>query len=120
MNRIIDRETHEMRPGLAIDPIVPLYQRAPNQDEHGKALTDFMMVIPRLRHQPPRHIQTTIGRIETVLTRYSESVVFADLNLKINVLFVVTRPVAGICLELPVALNEAVPEALLVAQPRFF
>jgi hypothetical protein len=42
--------------------------------------------------------------------------VFADMNLRLNVLWVTVRPIPGICLELPAALKTRVPEAMLVAQ----
>ncbi len=98
----------------------PLYQRAPRAGEDGRPLSDFMMFIPKLREKPQRLIQDTILRIERVLARYGDLVVFADLNLHINVLWVIVRPRPGACMDIPVAINDAVPEALLVAQPRFY
>ncbi len=105
------------RPSLACVPTEPLYRRAPREDEHGRPLSDFMMIIPRLRDKPQHFIQDTIVRIERVLQAHARHVVFADLNLKLNLLWVSVRPVPGICWELPVAINDQVPEALLVAQP---
>lgn len=98
-------------------PAEPLYRRAPQTDEHGKPLTDFMMLIPRLRHRPQPLIQEVVNKIESVLTRYSKDVVFVDLNLKLNVLWVIVRPQKGLCWDIPMAIHHAVPEALLVAQP---
>jgi len=100
-------------------PSAPLYKRAPREDEHGKPLSDFMMIIPRLRTRPQHLIQDTVRKIESVLERHANTVVFADLNLRINVLWVIVRPQPGICWNLPVEINEAVPDALLVAQPAF-
>ena len=57
----------------------------------------------------------TLQAIGEVLHYYRDAVVFADLNLRINVLWVTVRPVPGICLELPAALKVRVPEAMLVA-----
>jgi len=102
---------------LETGPAEPLYKRLPREDEHGKPLTDFMMIIPKLRSQPHHMIQETIHKIERVLERYSSIVVFADLNLKLNVLWVIVRPVQGSCWNLPMEINNEVPEALLVAQP---
>ncbi len=100
-------------------PAAPLYRRAPREDEHGRPLSDFMMLIPRLRTRAPHRIAEITGRIESVLARHASDVVFADLNLKLNVLWVVVRPQAGICWNLPVEINDAVPDARLVAQPAF-
>lgn len=109
--------THRLQTSAELLPALPLYKRAPQTDENGKPLGDFMMLIPRLRYRPQALIQETVGRIEAVLTRYQRDVVFVDLNLKLNVLWVIVRPKRGICWEIPMAINQAVPEALLVAQP---
>jgi len=105
--------------GLPMDPAEPLWKRTPKQDEDGRALMDFMMILPGLRYKSHRFVQETIGKIERVLETYSDVVVFADLNLKLNVLCVIMKPLHGNCWELAGAINEQVPEALLVAQPRF-
>ena len=96
----------------------PLFKRAPREDELGRPLSDFMIIIPQLRTRPQRLIQFKVDRIQQVLSRFSDVVVFADLNLKINVLWVIVRQVPGACLEIPSAILHAVPEALLVAHPR--
>ena len=108
---------HDLQASMELLPASPLYKRAPRTDEQGKPLTDFMMIIPRLRHRPQPLIQETIRKIEAVLNRYTREVVFVDLNLKLNVLWVIVRPKAGICWNIPMEINQAVPEALLVAQP---
>ena len=99
----------------SLQPAEPLWKRAPTHDEDGVALSDFMMIIPRLRDKPRHVLENTVQRIETVLRCYQKSVVFADLNLGLNVLWVSVRPVPGICLELPTAIKLQVPEALLVS-----
>ena len=98
-------------------PSAPLYKRAPREDEHGRPLSDFMMIIPKLRNQPEHLIDETVNKIERVLNRFTHAVVFADLNLKLNVLWVIVRPEARVSWRLPAAINNAVPEALLVAHP---
>lgn len=99
----------------SLQPAEPLWKRAPTHDEDGVALSDFMMIIPRLRDKPRHVLESTVQRIEAVLRCYQKSVVFADLNLGLNVLWVSVRPVPGICLELPTAIKLQVPEALLVS-----
>lgn len=97
----------------------PLYKRAPREDEDGRPLSDFMMIIPQLRLLPPRVIEKKIARIQGVLESFTHIVVFADLNLKINVLWVIVRQSPGALVDLPLAISNVVPEALLVAHPRF-
>lgn len=76
-----------------------------------------MLLIPKLRLQPQSYIDTTISNIQQVLEQYSE-VVFVNLNLAINVLWVSVKSRPGVILELVVSIRERVPEAVLVAQQR--
>jgi hypothetical protein len=110
---------HSLSSSMDMLPAEPLYKRAPREDEQGKPLSDFMMIIPKLRTRPQNLILDTVRKIEGVLDRHTSDVVFADLNLKLNVLWVIVRPSPGICWNLPVEINDAVPDALLVAQPAF-
>lgn len=97
------------------EPNTPLWQRVPKTDDEGRLLSDFMMLIPGLRNRGQRQIHSTVERLSAVLVSYQHVVVFADLNLRLNLLWVSVRPRAGICLELPAAIKLAVPEVLLVA-----
>ena len=99
----------------SIVPAEPLWKRVPTRDDTGQLLSDFMMIIPKLHSKPSHLLQDTIDKINHVLARYKRIVVFADLNLKNNVLWVSVKPVPGICLELPAVIKFHVPEALLVA-----
>ena len=106
----------ELLQGVAFEPAGPLWKRAPTQDRHGRPLSDFMMLIPGLGKRPAAQLERVLEAIRSVLDRYADAVVFADLNLHLNVLWVSVRPIPGICLELATALNSAVPESRLVAQ----
>ena len=98
-----------------VSPAEPLWKRVPTHNDYGQLLSDFMMIIPQLRQQPVDTIKDVINNIEQVLRFYEKQVVFADLNLKLNVLWVSVQPVAGICLEVAAAIHHRVPEAKLVA-----
>jgi len=99
-------------------PSDPLWKRVPTRDAEGRPLADFMMLIPRLREKPEHALRTTLGEIETVLAAYDPVVVFADLNLRLNLLWISLRPAPGMCLEVATAIKARVPEALLVANKR--
>jgi hypothetical protein len=101
--------------GATVEPGTPLWQIVPTRGEDGRPLADFMMLIPGLRDRPQHAINTTLNHLQKVLEQYRE-VVFVNLNLKINVLWVsvICRP--GIILELVTSIQRLVPEALLVAQ----
>lgn len=95
-------------------PGLPLWQIAPTHDVAGRRLTDFMMLIPRLRSRPRAEIEKASRDIQAVLALHQD-VVFADLNLKLNLLWVSLRPRPGAISELVAAIRLCVPEAVLVA-----
>lgn len=101
--------------GVAVEPGTPLWQIVPTHGEDGRPLADFMMLIPGLRNRPQYAINAILNSLQKVLEQYSE-VVFVNLNLKINVLWVSVTCRAGIILELATAIQRLVPEAVLVAQ----
>ncbi len=104
-----------LKPSQPLQPCEPLWKRVPTRDERGRPLTDFMMLIPRLRHWPGERIEAVYREIQAVFDYYADTVVFADLNLNLNLLWVSVRPSPGICLEMAAAVKHRVPEALLVA-----
>ena len=115
MPEVIHTENQFLRVAPDIHASEPLWKRAPARDQYGHALSDFMMLIPGLNKHPHARIQTTLREINSVLMGYQKAVVFADFNLKINILWITVRPIPGICLEVATAINLRVPEAKLVA-----
>lgn len=106
-------------PQLSLLPLLdasePLRKRAPAVDENGKALSDFMVIIPNLRKRPQIHIQQTMREIHRILSLFGDQVVFAEVNLKLNLLWVSIRPVAGIRFEITEALRSSIPDVRLVS-----
>ncbi|MCA1925379.1 MAG: hypothetical protein LDL16_03770 [Thiobacillus sp.] len=100
------------------DPGLPLWQIAPTRDAAGQRLTDFMMLIPRLRDRPAGEIERASRDIQAVLAVHHD-VVFADLNLKLNLLWVSLRPRLGAIAELAAAIRLRVPDAVLIAHQPF-
>ncbi len=96
-------------------PAEPLWQRVPTRGDDGRPLSDFMMIIPHLRQWPLERRQQAVGKLQGIFEHYRRAVVFADLNLRLNLLWVSVRPIPGICIELPTAIHLQVPEAKLVA-----
>ena len=114
-------------PGLGLAPVPralcpaePLWKRVPTRGDDGRPLSDFMMLIPKLGERPKGDCARAVERIQRVLERYHHAVVFADLNLRLNVLWISIKPIPGMVLELATAIKLAVPEALLVAQRGVF
>ena len=109
----------EMTCNTSLEPAEPLWKRVPTRDEYGHPLGDFMMIIEGLRTKPNYQIETTIKLLQEILSRYERDVVFADLNLKLNVLWVSVRPAPGICLDLAAAIHAQIPDAKIVAADLF-
>lgn len=97
------------------DASEPLRHRAPSHDEHGKPLSDFMMLIPGLRDKPRHLIDGTLREVHQQLARFQHAVVFAEFNLRLNLLWVSIRPIQGIRFEIAGAIQDQVPEAKLVS-----
>lgn len=98
----------------SLQPATPLWQRAPGRDAEGRPLSDFMMIVRGLRQQPEAVRTEKLQRIQYILQAYHPNVVFADMNLKINVLWVTIKPIPGLILEIATAINFHLPEAKLV------
>lgn len=97
-----------------IMPGEPLWKYAPTRDEDGRSFVDFMMIIPKLKKKPQNYIDRTLKEIEIVLSQYRHIVVFANMNLQINCLWISHRQQPGFCQELVTAIRNRVPEAMLV------
>ncbi|MDA0823732.1 MAG: hypothetical protein O3C28_15135 [Proteobacteria bacterium] len=93
----------------------PLLNRVPTRDEHGKALSDLMVLVPGLREKPNFQLNQTIQDVHNVLERFATDVVFAEIIITRNMLWVSVRPTPGIRVAIASALRERVPEAKLVA-----
>jgi hypothetical protein len=100
---------------FSLEPHQPLYRRAPARDVDGRPFGDFMVLIPGLRERPRHELAERLARLQAVMVRFRE-VVFVDLNLPLNLLWVSVRPRPGVILELFGAVKLELPEAKLVGQ----
>ena len=92
----------------------PLYKRAPTLDENGKPYVDFMLLIPGLNKVSTPELKAKMAGLQAVLINYSE-VVFADLNMRLNILWVSIKPKVGLIQRITVDIQQRVPEAKLVS-----
>ena len=107
-------ESKELKLSLGIKPAGPLWKIAPTRDENGERLSDFLMIIPKLKSKPEHYIKQTLGEIEHILKQFSSRVVFANIDMKLNTLWVSFKPKPGLFVEITGAIKLRVPEALLV------
>jgi len=94
----------------------PLWKRVPTRDHRGKPYTDFMMLIPGLKNFEPFHLRATVNKMEAVLKLYEKDIILADLNLKINILWVTLQPHICLSSEISALIHHIVPQAKLVSQ----
>lgn len=104
------------QPEKVLQAAEPLWKRVPTRDLSGKPYFDFMMVIPGLRNFEENRLRDTINKIEIVLTQFQKYIILADLNLKINVLWVTLQPHQGLTGEITSLIHHVVPEAKLVSE----
>ncbi len=104
--------------GLA--PSEPLWRRAPTRDEFGLPVSDFRMLISGLKKRPCYEIKARVEQIQYILRRHQDIVLFADLNLKINLLWVSVRSEAHQDMNIAAEIHNLIPEAKLLtdAPPR--
>jgi len=101
---------------VSIEPCEPMHERVPTHDENGKPLSDFVMLIPGLKHASTLRMKKVVEGLQVVLGQYKE-VIFADLNVSRSVLWVSVRTIPGIIPEIAGAIQIRVPEALIVGSP---
>ena len=94
----------------------PLWKRAPTRDKTGKPYADFMMLIPGMKNFESSRLNDIVNKMGAVLQHYESDIIMADLNLKINVLWVTLEPHIGLSTEIAALIHHAVPEAKLVSQ----
>jgi len=100
--------------GIHISGHQPLYERVPTRDEYGKLLSDFMMLIPGLWDWPQLRFHDAVAGLQAVMGQFQE-VVFADLNVPLNLLWVSVKAKPGIITEVAGSIQMRVPQALIIS-----
>lgn len=112
--RLVKHQGLFLQGGAELSPGEPLWKIAPTHDQDGNSLCDFMVLIPRLKLKQPDYIRLAQQHIEQVLTHCSE-VVFANMDMRLNLLWVSHRYRSGLMIEVVSAIRQVLPEAVLVA-----
>lgn len=117
MRNAMLKKTHDNLPKLSVDiqQSQPLWQRAPTRTDAGEYVCDFMMIIKQFNQLTSHNQESIVEKLYAVLKHYSDVVIFADLNVKLNLLWISHRPRPGIGLEVAAMIHEFIPEAKLVS-----
>ena len=103
-----------LRTTARVDPAQPLWRLAPTRAGDGRCLADFMMLIPGLACRQDLLREQVLVAIREVCESYGDKVVFADLNLAINVLWISVAAEPGLAGRVAQSIRGRVPDALLV------
>ncbi len=100
---------------LCMQAAEPLWQRVPTRTDAGECASDFMMIITRLNAVGDAIQQRILTDLYNVLNTYTDAILFAEVNMKMNLLWVSHRPRPGLGVEIASQIHHVVPEARLVA-----
>lgn len=101
---------------MAIQTAEPLWQRVPTRTEYGELTADFMMLIKRLKQFHQHKQQQILTQLHEILHGYESVVLFAEVNIKLGILWVSHRPRPGLGLEIAAVIHNYIPEAKLISQ----
>jgi len=88
--------------------------RAPSRDENGHNFSDFMILIPGLGKRTSADLEGKIQLIQEIIKQFTNVVVYADINTKLNVLWVSHKSIPGVSRPIIAALLKNIPEAKIV------
>lgn len=94
----------------------PLYRRLPSRDRQGRYLSDFMMLIPGSRDLEPAQLEVRLAVLRGILETADE-IVFAELNLRLNLLWVSVETRCGVISDLSARIRDSFPQAKLIGHP---
>jgi len=100
----------ELKLSVNISPATPLWKLAPTRDTDGGPVSDVLIIIPKLKNRPEKYIKDTMANIEFALKQFSNEILFANLDMKLNTLWVSFKAVPGVYVDIV----ASVPEAVLV------
>lgn len=99
---------------LGLSPAEPLWKIAPTRDAEGNRVSDLLMIIPKLKNKPKEHIQRTLSEIERALKQFRHLVLFVNVDMKLNTLWVSFKAKPGLLRDIVASLKLHVPEAVIV------
>lgn len=104
----------ELKLSYELAPAEPLWKLVPTRDEDGGPVSDVLLIIPKLKSKPEQQVKETLANIEFALKQFSNDILFANLDMKLNTLWVSFKAVPGVYGDIVSTLKTHVPEALIV------
>ena len=94
---------------------LPLWQRVPTHTDTGELAFDFMIIVRQLNKLELIKQKLAMEQIYSVLNTYSNVILLADLNLKINLLWVSHLPRPNLSFEITSRIIDVYPLARLIS-----
>jgi hypothetical protein len=95
-------------------PAEPLWRLAPTRHSDGRNLADFMMLIPGLADAGGAGRRHVSDSVRGVCESFGGAVAFAEINYRLNILWVSVEAEPGLTGQVASAIRARVPDALLV------
>lgn len=96
------------------EPGGPLHRRAPGRDAEGRPVSDLMLLFPGLKKGLQPVVDRITAELSETLAGFGDRVVFAELNLKLGLLWVSVRAEPGLCHDVARTVRARLPEARVV------
>lgn len=93
----------------------PLWQRVPTRTDTGELAFDFMVIVKQLNKLAPMKQNIVLDEIYSVLEIYSKVILLADMNLKMNLLWVSHLPRPNLSIEIASRIIDVYPPARLIS-----
>ncbi len=101
---------------LSSDPAVPLWQRVPTRTDAGEMAADFIMILSGLKQLGSVQKQKVYDTLYQILKTYDADILLAEVNTRMNTLWVSHKPRPGLGVEIAAMIHEHVPQAKLISQ----
>lgn len=98
----------------AYGPGGPLYRRAPTRASAGRPVSDLMLLLPGVRGALEPVLNRVSAELQAVLGCFGDQVLFAELNLKLGLLWVTVPGEPGLCHEVAQAIRAQLPETRVI------
>ena len=110
---VIHKTSAALEAPAGLSPGGDLWRYAPTADTQGRALSDLMLLLPGL--QQGRSVSILVRQqVQEVLQSFGERIHFANLNLRLGILWVTVVSEPGLCGEVADAITTRIVGARVV------
>lgn len=92
----------------------PLHERAPTHASAGRPVSDLMLLLPGLKWGLEPVTSRVAGELSAILGSFGDQVLFAELNLKLGLLWISVSAEPGLCHEVAQRVRSRLPETRVV------